>query len=69
MSVNIGDGNKIKNSTIAEKVDNSGTETNSRKRFYDKHPVICGLIISFVVGFVLLFSFWENIITWIEGWF
>lgn len=66
MGINIGNGNKIKNSTIAEKIEGSSPE---KKRFYDKHPWISGLTISFVIGFVLLFPFWNDIIKWIEGWF
>lgn len=67
MGIQIGNGNKIKNSTIAEKIErNSSSE---KKRFYDKHPWISGLTISFIIGFALLFHFWENIINWIERWF
>ena len=58
MGINIGDGNKIVNTNLKEK-----------KRFYDKHPWICGILVSLFVGIILLFSFWQNIITWIEGWF
>lgn len=60
-------GNKIVNSNIAEKIDN--TNLKEKKRFYDKHPWICGGLISIFAGIILLFSFWQNIITWIEGWF
>lgn len=67
MGIKIGDGNKIKNSNIAEIIE--GNLTNEKKKFYDRHPWICGIFISFVVGLVLLFSFWGNVIAWIEGWF
>lgn len=67
MGINIGDGNKIVNSNIAEKIEN--TNPNEKKRFYDKHPWICGGLVSLFVGIILLFSFWQNIITWIERWF
>ncbi len=66
MGISIGNGNKIKNSYIAEKIE--GCPLVEKKRFYDKHPWISGLVISFIVGFLLLFHFWENIINWIEGW-
>ncbi len=66
MGVQIGNRNKIKNSTIAEKIE--GNSSSEKKRFYDKHPWISGLIISFIIGFALLFHFWGNIINWIEGW-
>ena len=67
VGINIGDGNKIVNSNIAEKIEN--TNLKEKKRFYDKHPWICGILVSLFVGIILLFSFWQNIITWIEGWF
>lgn len=80
MGIQIGDGNKFTNSNVAEKIEgkiiNSNVvektksrQTEKKKRFYDKHPWISGLTISFIIGFVLLFHFWENIINWIEGWF
>ncbi len=46
-----------------------GNYSSEKKRFYDKHPWISGLTISFIIGFALLFHFWETIINWIEGWF
>ena len=67
VGINIGDGNKIVNSNIAEKIEN--TNLKEKKRFYDKHPWICGILVSLFVGIILLFSFCQNIITWIEGWF
>ena len=63
-SINIGDGNTIKDSTIANKVVNT---SENKKSCYDKHPVICGFLISLVAGIVLLFSFWSKIIEFIEG--
>ena len=44
MGINIGDGNKIVNSNIAEKIEN--TNLKEKKRFYDKHPWICGILVS-----------------------
>ena len=67
VGINIGDGNKIVNSNIAEKIEN--TNLKEKKRFYDNHPWICGIFVSLFVGIILLFFFWQNIITWIEGWF
>ena len=40
-----------------------------KKSFYEKHPWICGILASVLAGAILLFSFWENIVKWIEGWF
>lgn len=68
MGIQIGNGNKIKNSNIAENI-NGVPVTNENKRFYDKHPWIAGIIISSVVAFIFLFSFWDNIVDLIERWF
>ena len=67
MGIQIGDGNKIRNSVIADngKVENNGV----KKKFYERHPILISVIVSFLVGFILLFSFWENIVTWIESLF
>ena len=65
MGINIGNG--IKNSNIAEKIE--GDLSGGKRRFYEKHPCISGLAISFVVVFLLLFHFGENVINWIEVWF
>lgn len=67
MGIHIGNGNKIKNSTIAENIE--GSSSFEKKRFYDKHPWISGIIISSIVAFIFLFHFWENIIALIERWF
>ena len=68
MSVHIGNNNKIKNSNIAEKINIDSSE-NQNRTFYNRHPIMCGFLISLIAGLVLLFSFWTNVITWIEGWF
>ena len=65
VSISIGNGNKIKNSTIGNAIEG----TADKKGFYEKHPVICGFIISFVVGIILLFHFWEKLIGMIENMF
>jgi hypothetical protein len=59
MSVNIGNGNKIRNSNIAEKIENHTDPVSNRKQtFFERHPVICSFLISLIAGIVLLFSFW-----------
>jgi hypothetical protein len=68
MGIKIGDDNKIQNSMIAEKIDTT-KDTIKKKTFFDKHPVICGFLISLVAGIVLLFSFWEKLISFLEGLF
>lgn len=70
MGIKIGDNNNIKNTNIAEKIQSCPPQSqNTKKSFYEKHPVICSLLISIISGVILLFSFWENIISLIEGWF
>ena len=70
MGIKIGNNNTIKNSNIAETInDCSSQNPNNKKTFYEKPPVICGFLISLVAGVVVLFSFWNSIISWIEGWF
>ena len=63
MGIFIGENNKIKNSTIAERIDNE----IPKKNFIERHSLIVSIITSFVVGFVLMFSFWDEIILWMEG--
>ena len=80
MGIQIGDGNKFTNSNIAEKIEgkiiNSNVvekeesrQTKQKKKFYDQHPWISGFIISAIVAFLFLFTFWTDIICWIERWF
>ena len=47
-SVKIGNVNKISNSNIAGKIENhsDSAPTDVKKSFYNKHPVICGLVLS-----------------------
>lgn len=59
----MGENNKIKNSTIAERINNE----IPKKNFIERHSLIVSIITSFVVGFVLMFSFWDEIILWMEG--
>ena len=68
MGIQIGDNNNIKNSTISEKIE-TNKEDLDKKTFYERHPVICGFLISLVAGIVLLFSFWGRLIGFLEGLF
>lgn len=70
MGVKIGNNNTIKNSNIAETVNGcSANGSDCKKKFYESHPVICSFLISLIAGMIVLFSFWSDIISWIEGWF
>ena len=64
-SVKIGDGAKITKSTIASRIDKQPSET--KKSFVEKHPIIVNIIVAVVGGFLLMFSVWDKIVTWIEG--
>lgn len=64
-SINIGDNNKINNSQIAHHINKNTNEKN----FAEKHPIIVSLITGLITGIILLFSFWDKIINWIEGLF
>ena len=68
-SVKIGDGNKISNSNIVSNRGNDLLEESpkAKRSFFSKHPIVCSLLISLFAGFILLFSFWKDIITFIEG--
>lgn len=63
-SVKIGDGNKICDSTIASLV--KGT-SSPKKTFWEKHPILTGVIGAVIAGAILMFSFWEKIVAFIEG--
>jgi len=68
MSINIGDKNKIKNSSIGHKYGSSNhhdKELDKKKSFANEHPIL----VSLITGFIFLFSFWKDIINWIENLF
>lgn len=71
MSIRIGDNNKISNSQIGHNnvSNSSGPECAEKKNFIEKHPILISVIVSLATGFVLLFSFWKDIVDWIEGLF
>lgn len=64
-NINIGDGNKLKNVNISNTKYNNSNQ--KKERFFDKHPVITGVIISVISGLILMLSFWNDVVNWIEG--
>lgn len=68
-SIHIGDGNIIPNTTIANRIDKSihTTTSKEKKGFFKRHPVLIEIFIGVFVAFVMMFSFWEKIVNWIEG--
>ncbi|MFG6116948.1 hypothetical protein ACGTN9_17490 [Halobacillus sp. MO56] len=63
MKISIGDKNKFKNSSIGHHFG----PNKDKKNYTDRHPVIISFVVSFLVGFILLFSFWDKVIIWIES--
>lgn len=70
MSIKIGDKNKIENSSIGHHYNSnngSGKEPDNKKSFAEKHPVLISFIVSIIAGLIMLFSFWKDIVDWIES--
>lgn len=68
--VRIGDHNKIKNSNIAGRMQSQpDNNTSTKKNFSERHPILLSVIVGLATGFILLFSFWQDIVNWIEGLF
>ena len=63
-SIKIGNGNKICDSTIASLVQEAASP---KKTFWEKHPILTGVIGAVIAGAILMFSFWEKIVAFIEG--
>lgn len=63
-SVKIGNGNTICDSTIASLVQEA---VSSKKTFWEKHPLLLGVIGAVIAGVTLTFSFWGKIVAFIEG--
>ena len=68
-SVTIGDGNSFSDTNIGNDNTKTITNTEEKKSFASRHPILIGALISLIVGFILMFSFWKDIISWIEGLF
>lgn len=66
MKIKIGDKNKIKDSIIG-KQNIIGNEAKKKDGFFQQHPVLTALLTSFIIGFLLLFSFWDDVINFIEN--
>lgn len=63
-SVHIGNGNRIKNTSITGSIQDS---SNEKRSFFERHPLLTGILGAVAAGVILMFSFWQNFITWIEG--
>ncbi|WP_400152484.1 hypothetical protein [Candidatus Methanarcanum hacksteinii] len=60
MSIRIGNNNTVVKSKITEKNGDSPSGLKS---------VLIGVAVSLFVGFIFLFSFWGDVVSWIEGLF
>lgn len=69
MGIHIGNNNDFKNVTIAEKINGLTEHKVERNTFAEKHPILIGLFCSFVIGILLMFGFWQNIVSLIENFF
>ncbi|MDM5279182.1 hypothetical protein QUF95_17420 [Paenibacillus silvae] len=68
MNIKIGNKNKISKSNIGHQLQPSHDKRkDTKKNFIERHPVLMSAIVSFIIGFILLFSFWKNIILWLEN--
>lgn len=61
MSIKIGNNNTINKSSIGH------NNSDNKKNFVTKHPLLSSLFISLLAGFIMLFSFWDKIISWLEN--
>jgi hypothetical protein len=68
MSIKIGNKNKIKNSSIGHTFNSTNKDyiLSSKKSFVTKHPILISFFVSVISGLILLFSFWKDVINWIE---
>lgn len=63
----IGDNNSIKNSSIG--INNNIIGDQGKKGFWEKHPFALALITAIIATFIMMFSFWDKIVAFIEGLF
>ncbi|PLT43537.1 hypothetical protein B8V81_5077 [Paenibacillus pasadenensis] len=71
MDIKIGDKNKIKNSSIGHTIKQPGDilESSQKKSWLERHPVLLSLMTGAVTGFIFLFSFWKEVVNWMENLF
>ena len=68
-SINIGNGNYFTDSPVGNdnRVQNHLHGAGKKEKFWNRHPIITSVIATIIASFIMLFSFWANIIGWIEG--
>jgi hypothetical protein len=65
----IGNKNMITNSAIGNTIQINRENENEKKGFCEKHPIICKILVALAAGVILLFSFWQKIVDFLEGLF
>lgn len=66
-SIVIGNNNKIVNTTIVGNDNTVGEK--EKKTFWEKNPFLTALITAVLAAFIMLFSFWDRVVSFIEGLF
>lgn len=69
MGINIGNNNNINNSVINDGVINRSTNDKQSKTWCERHSVLLGILGSLFVGILLMFGFWKDLISFVEGLF
>ena len=68
-AITIGNNNTIKNSIISSGPAQMKSTSSARKTFVERHPVLITTIVSLGVRILLMFSFWDRIISFVENLF
>lgn len=68
-AIKIGNNNTIKNSIISSGAAQVKTTTPAKRTFAERHPVLVSALVSLGIGILLMFSFWDRIISFVENLF
>ena len=63
-SINVGDGNSITGSNIGN---NNQITPQENKNFFERHPIITGIIASLIVAIFVVTKFGKQILAFFEG--
>lgn len=66
-SINIGDNNIIRKSLIGKMEGEVEKTTSNKQPFHKRHPWITAIVASLIAGLILMFSFWDKIVAFLEG--
>ena len=68
-AITIGNNNTIKKSIISSGAAQVKTITPTKGTFAERHPILISALVSLGIGILLMFSFWDRIISFIENLF